>query len=127
MAQAPGYEKWPQHQIREVESGAHVSVRLLEQSLAESSEAIKVVEDKHPVRYYFPKPDVRMDLLEQTDSSTHCPFKGTASYYRVRFDGNVLEDAAWSYEQPYDEHQALKGRVAFDDAKFPQLKLMTSS
>ena len=60
--------------------------------------------------YYFPQEGVRMDLLEETDHTTHCPFKGDASYFS--FKGGP-ENAVWSYEQPYDEMMLLKDRLAF--------------
>ncbi|MDX1584899.1 MAG: DUF427 domain-containing protein, partial [Thermoanaerobaculia bacterium] len=50
---------------------------------------------------------------EPTDEETECPFKGKARHYSIRLDGTTLENSAWSYEDPYDEHAALKNRIAF--------------
>ena len=63
--------------------------------------------------YYFPEDDVRMDLLEESDHTTHCPFKGDASYWSVRVGDKVAENAAWSYPEPIDSARPLAGLIAF--------------
>jgi uncharacterized protein (DUF427 family) len=63
--------------------------------------------------YYFPKEDVRMDLLEESDHTTHCPFKGDASYWSVRVGEQVAENAVWSYPEPIDSAPPLAGYLAF--------------
>jgi uncharacterized protein (DUF427 family) len=63
--------------------------------------------------YYFPMEDVRMDLLEETDHSTHCPFKGDASYWSVRVRDKVAENAVWSYPEPIDSCPPIGGYLAF--------------
>lgn len=63
--------------------------------------------------YYFPIEDVRMDLLEETDHSTHCPFKGDASYWSVRVGDQVAENAVWGYPDPIEGAPPIKGLVAF--------------
>jgi uncharacterized protein (DUF427 family) len=63
-------------------------------------------------RLYVPQADVRADLLERTDHSTHCPFKGDASYWSVRVGDRVAENAVWTYEEPIDEASWLRGLVS---------------
>ena len=63
--------------------------------------------------YYSPEDDVRMDLLEESDHTTHCPFKGDASYWSVRVGDKVSENAAWSYPEPIDSALPLAGLIAF--------------
>jgi large subunit ribosomal protein L3 len=86
-------------------------------------DVVRVDEEGCPPRYYFPRPDVRMDLLERTPSMTRCPFKGAASYFTLDLFGKKLTDACWSYEEPCDEHAGLRGRIAFYLEKFPELEL----
>ncbi|MDQ3913608.1 MAG: DUF427 domain-containing protein [Actinomycetota bacterium] len=63
--------------------------------------------------YYFPEEDVRMDLLEESDHTTNCPFKGDASYWSVRVGDKVAENAAWSYPEPIDSCPPIAGYLAF--------------
>jgi uncharacterized protein (DUF427 family) len=62
---------------------------------------------------YFPTEDVAMGLLESSEASTHCPWKGDASYYSVIADGERNEDAAWYYPEPHDAAKEIKGYIAF--------------
>ena len=63
--------------------------------------------------YYFPQADVRMDLFEPTTRTTHCPFKGDASYWTLRVGDKVAENAAWSYPEPLGGAPPLAGYLAF--------------
>ncbi len=62
---------------------------------------------------YVPEVDVDTSLLEATDRSTHCPFKGDASYWSVRVGDRVAENAVWSYRRPIEVASWLRGRMAF--------------
>jgi uncharacterized protein (DUF427 family) len=62
--------------------------------------------------YYFPEEDLNHDLLEWTDHSTHCPFKGDASYRSVRAGDQIAENAMWNYPDPLDYFAPLKGYAA---------------
>ena len=93
------------------------------QVLAQSRDAIRVDEDEHPPRYYLPRADVKMDRLERSQTTTECPFKGTAHYFSIAAGDTRLKDAVWTYEEPYDEHRDLKDRVAFYDDKFPDIRV----
>jgi len=130
MSQSPGHQKWPNHKVRETPVDKQVTVELDGQILAKSRNAIRVDEDGSPVRYYFPRGDVRMDRLERTQTTTQCPFKGTAHYFSLSPDGGGtggrLEDAVWTYEEPFDEHQALKDRLAFYDDKYRSIHVRMS-
>ncbi len=70
-------------------------------------------ETGHLPLYYFPQQDVRMDPLEATDHTTHCPFKGDASYRSVRVGDRVAENAVWNYPEPEEHFAPLAGYAAF--------------
>ena len=83
------------------------------QTIVDSSHSKLLHEYGHLPLHYFPKSEVRMDLLEQTDHTTHCPYKGDASYWSVRVGDRVSENAAWGYPEPIDGAPPLAGYVAF--------------
>jgi uncharacterized protein (DUF427 family) len=76
--------------------------------LAESDDTI-VVEGNH----YFPDSALDTRYFESSDQSSHCPWKGTASYYDVVVDGERNAGAAWYYPSPEPAAVRVAGRVAF--------------
>jgi len=103
-------------------SKAHVQVLYKGEVIADTRDAVELHEDTGvgkktvaPIVYYIPRKDVKMDRLARTSHTTHCPFKGDASYFSLR---GGPENAVWSYEAPYDETMALKERLAFYPDKF---------
>ncbi|GAA4228116.1 DUF427 domain-containing protein [Actinomadura meridiana] len=62
---------------------------------------------------YVPEEDVRTDLLERTNKTTHCPFKGDAAYWTIRVGDRAAENAVWAYPEPKPESAWLRGRMAF--------------
>jgi uncharacterized protein (DUF427 family) len=110
---APGFKKYPDHRIETKRAGVRVRVVFNGEVIADSREAIRLDESKYPPVYYLLRKDVKMDYLTRTAHSTHCPFKGDASYYTLSSAGRTVVNAAWSYEQPYDEMGVIKERLAF--------------
>lgn len=76
--------------------------------VAQSDDTV-VVEGNH----YFPLDSVRPEMLEPSDTTSVCPWKGTANYYHLRVDGQVNRDAVWYYAQPKEAASEIAGRVAF--------------
>lgn len=114
---APGFRKFPNHRITVKPVRVRVRVTHEGETIADTREAVALEEmmgpdtsTVAPVVYYLPRKDVKTDRLVRTPRTTHCPFKGDATYYAFRKGG---EDVVWSYEQPYDEMMAIKGRLAF--------------
>jgi uncharacterized protein (DUF427 family) len=62
---------------------------------------------------YFPREAVRDDVLRPSETTTSCPWKGTASYYSLEVDGQTNRDAVWFYAEPEDAAREITGRVAF--------------
>ena len=76
--------------------------------IARSDDTV-LVEGNH----YFPLDAVDKGYLVQSDTTTACPWKGTANYYSLRVDGETNADAAWYYADPKPEAAQIRGRVAF--------------
>ena len=81
--------------------------------VADSRRVKLMHETGHLPVYYFPEEDIREDLLERTDHTTHCPFKGDASYRSVRVGDRVAENAVWNYPEPEEHFAPLAGYAAF--------------
>lgn len=126
MSQSPGHQKRPDHNVRDVHlpQSVRVCVEVGGETIADSHNVVRVDEDGHPPRYYFPRSDVKMQALERTETTSHCPFKGTACYFSLRAKNRRLDDAVWTYEEPYDEHADLKDRLAFYDEKYPDIQVV---
>jgi uncharacterized protein (DUF427 family) len=69
-------------------------------AVADSRRVMLLREHGHIPVYYFPRADVRMDLMTPTDRHTHCPYKGDASYWTIRVGDRVAENAVWGYPTP---------------------------
>lgn len=123
MSKSPGHQQLPDHSIVERPLRKRVQVTVDGELIADSTSVLQLDEDGSPVRYYFPRADVRMDRLERSTMTTKCPFKGVASYFSIHVNGRTLKDAVWSYEDPYDEHPGLKERLAFYEEKAPGLSI----
>jgi uncharacterized protein (DUF427 family) len=96
------------HRIETRPSTQRVRVESDGEVLARSDRAIELHETGYPVRYYLPREDVRMDLLEPSDTTSHCPFKGDASY----FSAPGAADAFWTYERPLEDRADIAGLLA---------------
>jgi uncharacterized protein (DUF427 family) len=108
----------PDTRVEILPSSRHVVVSVDGVVLADSTHPVFLHETGLPVRTYLPKVDVRMDLLVATDTSSMCPYKGTASYWSVRLaDGTEHADIAWGYASPLRESQRIAGLVAFYDTR----------
>jgi uncharacterized protein (DUF427 family) len=83
------------------------------ETVVDSTRVKLLHEHGHLPIYYFPREDVRADLLEPTDHHTRCPWKGEASYWSVRVGETVAENAVWGYPEPLDDAPPLADYVAF--------------
>ena len=92
------------HRIRIIYNGV---------TIADSTRTVICRETRYPPVYYFPRADVRMDLLHRTVHHSHCPFKGNASYWALEVNGRSAENVVWSYEDPFPEAAPVKDYLAF--------------
>lgn len=81
--------------------------------LGETARALELIEGDYPPVIYFPRDDLAMAFLDKTETMSICPFKGTATYYSIHTKSVVINDAAWSYEDPKALVTEIKDYVAF--------------
>ena len=76
--------------------------------IAESDDIVNIENNQ-----YFPLSSVDKSVIKQSDTESHCPWKGTANYYSLEVDGKQNKDAVWYYADPSDAAKVIKDRVAF--------------
>lgn len=94
------------------------------ETVCRSERAKALFEGSYPARYYVPAADVRMELLRPTDKTTHCPWKGKASYFSIQVGDRIAEDAVWVYNDPIPEMAGIAGLLCFYPEKVDALKLL---
>lgn len=101
------------HHITITPHPARVTVRLNGQTVAETTRALNLREGSLRPVLYIPREDANMAYFTRSETTTHCPFKGDASYYSLAVDGETATDAVWTYESPFPDVAAIKGHLAF--------------
>ena len=103
----------PDHPITIAPAPGRVTVSAAGKVIVDSRHALVLREASYPPVYYFPREDAVMDLLDSSDRTTYCPYKGEASYYSIAALGEAGRDAIWSYETPYSAVADIVGCLAF--------------
>jgi uncharacterized protein (DUF427 family) len=107
----------PYHRVDVRDTDRHVRISLHGELLAESTSAKALFETSLPTRWYLPADDV-VAPLQDSDTATYCPYKGTASYHSLKLaDGEVLEDVIWYYTDPLPEVRRIAGLMCFFNEK----------
>jgi uncharacterized protein (DUF427 family) len=107
----------PYHRIDVLHSSRHVRVVVGGVTVAESRRPRVLFETGLPVRHYLPKLDVRMDLLEPSETVTACAYKGRASHFHARVGDRLVRDVAWIYPFPNPETFKIQDLVCFYDER----------
>jgi uncharacterized protein (DUF427 family) len=103
----------PEHPITIERNPAHITVTVGGKVIAETRDALMLREGSYPAVQYIPRKDVNMSLLERTQHSTYCPYKGDCSYYSIPSGGARSVNAVWTYEAAYPAVAAINGYLAF--------------
>lgn len=103
----------PDHPITLTPNAQRVVVTLAGATLADSTAALTLQEASYPPVQYIPRADVDLAALRRTSESTHCPYKGQASYYAPVSAGPDARGIAWSYEAPHEAMRRIAGYLAF--------------
>ena len=108
-----GHPHDPFDRIDCLRSGRHVVLSVDGVVVADSRRPTLLLETPLPVRYYLPREDVAMELLEPSDLRTVCAYKGQARYWDARIGDRVLPAVAWSYEEPLHDALPVRDQLAF--------------
>ena len=103
----------PDHPITIERNPAHITVTVGGKVIADTREALMLREASYPAVHYIPRKDVNMSLLERTQQSTYCPYKGDCSYYSIPSGGTRSVNAVWTYEAAYPAVAAINEYLAF--------------
>lgn len=110
----PGQESvWDYPRPPRVEATAErVLVRLGGHVVADTADAVRVLETSHPPVYYLPRSAFAAGVLVEAPGSSLCEFKGAARYLDVRVGRAVAPRAGWYYPEPWPGYEELSDRVA---------------
>lgn len=84
-------------------------------TLVDTDDTTIVFETGHAPRLYVDPAQVRTDLLRRTSTTSYCNYKGWATWWAAVIDGEVIDDVAWSYDDPPPESLPITGYLSFDE------------
>ena len=113
MTLSPTYTEHPEHTICVEPHSGRVVVRFGGTVVADTQRALVLREASYDPVLYVPFADCAQERFEPMERSTHCPFKGDARYWTLRAGGEAAENAAWGYDEPFDQVSEIGGHVAF--------------
>ena len=111
--QTPG----PDHPITATPTRRRYRARFQNHVIADSTSAVVLQEADLPAVIYFPRENVETGFFSKSDYVTHCPYKGDATHWSMIMNGDITENVAWSYEDPYPAVAEIVGRIAFYPSK----------
>lgn len=103
----------PDHPIDISHNGKRVVAAIGGKVVADSRWALNLKEADYPPVKYVPREDARMELLVRSDHTTYCPYKGECHYFSIPGAGEAGINAVWTYEDPYEAVEQIKGYLAF--------------
>jgi len=103
----------PDHPISIARHHKRVRVTFADHAIADTRHALTLQEASYSPVVYIPRSDADMSLLKRTGHKTHCPYKGDASYFAIVANGRSVENAVWTYEQPFPAVGEIKEYLAF--------------
>ena len=106
---------------------ARVVVRFRSRTIADTENALVLEEPGYPPVFYLPRRDVDLSALQRSAMVTFCPRKGDAMHYSLAVDGRRSIDAAWAYEEPLPEVDAIVDHIAFYEDRVDELCVNVSN
>jgi uncharacterized protein (DUF427 family) len=112
----------PDHPITITSNPHRILVMVGDRVIANTQAALTLREASYPAVQYIPIEDVDMLLLERSEHTTYCPYKGECTYYDIPSAGDRSADVAWTYDAPYAAVAAIKGHLAFYSDRVNQIE-----
>ena len=103
----------PDHPIDIAQNPRRVVVSVAGRVVADTRRALTLREANYSAVQYIPRDDVDMSLLERSDHTTYCPYKGECNYYSIPSGGERSVNSVWTYESTYPAVAIIKNHVAF--------------
>jgi len=103
----------PDHPISIETNPSRVVVTVGGKIIADTRNALTLIEASYPAVQYIPRRDVDMAALTRSEHTTYCPYKGEASHYSIPAGGDRSINAAWTYENPLQAMAQIKDYLAF--------------
>lgn len=91
-------------------------------TVADTLGALALCEAGYPAMLYLPRADVNMARLEASTHTTHCPYKGDASYFHLKTEDGIVENAVWTYEEPFPAVEPIKGYLSFYTSRVDRIE-----
>ena len=117
----------PDHPITIERNPARIVVSVAGHVVADTRDALTLRESTYPPVQYVPLKDVDTSLLERTDQSTYCPYKGDCAYYSIPVGGDKSVNAVWTYEVPFAAVAEIKEHFAFYPDRVDEIALQPLS
>ena len=117
----------PDHPITIERSPVRVVVSVAGRVIADTRDALTLRESTYPPVQYIPLEDVDMSLLEPTDHSTYCPYKGDCTYYSIPIGVDKSVNAVWTYEVPFAAVAEIEDHFAFYPDRVDEIALQPLS
>ncbi|MBV8789678.1 MAG: DUF427 domain-containing protein [Mycobacterium sp.] len=111
------YPPNPYHRIDCRPTKRRLRVAINGATLVDTEDTMILFETALEPRLYVDPSHVRTDLLQPSQTSSYCNYKGFAKYWSFGLDDLVLPDVAWCYPDPPPESLPIKGFLSFDDAR----------
>jgi uncharacterized protein (DUF427 family) len=103
----------PDHPISIEQNVGHMVMRVAGRIIADTQNALILKESNYPPVFYLPRGDVDMSLLQLSEHTSYCPYKGDCTYYSIPLGGAKSVNAVWSYEKPFAAVAKIDGHLAF--------------
>jgi uncharacterized protein (DUF427 family) len=124
MSTKPAKIPGPDHPITIEKTPQRVRVTVAGKTIADSRDALTLREASYAPVQYIPRKDVDFSLLQRTTNTSHCPYKGDASYYSIVPGGERSVNAIWTYETPNPAVAQIKEHVAFYPTRVDAIELL---